>query len=287
MNSATKSRTEEREELLIGFALLVDPVRRLIDSGDDPRSMIPYVRSQFDQDLNLFRDQVVAFCRPGKHRFERELDAILRAVSGIPDLIGALQEPESRERVRSRGFPDQVQRTKEAIRAVPCDDPATILPAESPYATYIRLRAICGGAGSRLELFDPYLEATTFHRYLPDLDGSVLVTVVTSTDVMDLGLNPPAAKASRRDRIVAVSELLGQQFPRRYQFRVSREQHDRHVRVDNTILHLGGSAKDAAKNHYFTISRLDPTQSTHTFLDGIVHRSTEWFGPTVTIHRRV
>lgn len=76
------------------------------------------------------------------------------------------------------------------------------------------------------------------------------------------------------------------QWPDRYQFRVSNEEHDRHVRVDEAILHLGGSVMDARKANYFTISNLDPIQSTHAFLDGIIARAVEWYGPSVGVHRR-
>jgi hypothetical protein len=62
---------------------------------------------------------------------------------------------------------------------------------------------------------------------------------VTGSDIMDLPSSSPPAKVRRRDRIIAVSELLAGQFPDRYGFRVSAEQHDRHIRVDGTILHLG------------------------------------------------
>ena len=102
-----------------------------------------------------------------------------------------------------------------------------------------------------------------------------------------MNVSPTSGKVNRRDRIVAVSELLAKQYPGRYQFCVSSEQHDRHIRVDDEVLHLGGSPKDAAKADYFTISNLDPVQSNHAFLDGIISRATEWFGPSTPTHRRV
>jgi hypothetical protein len=87
-------------------------------------------------------------------------------------------------------------------------------------------------------------------------------------------------------RIVAISELLAAEYPDRYEFRVSNEQHDRHIRVDKEILHLGGSSKDAAKADYFTISKLDSIQSNDAFLDGIITKAIEWYGATVRPHRR-
>lgn len=282
-----RSRIEERDDLLTGLGLLIDPIRRLVFADGDPNPHIPYVRSQFYQDLAPFREDVTRFCRPDKFRFETELDVILRETNHFVEIMGSIKHPEHVEHSR-RQFPLQIKKVRDAIRAVPCDDPGIILPTESPYTTYLHLAAICRAATGRLQLFDPYLEAVTFHRYLPTIPDNVQVVIVTNSDVMDLPAteSPTSHKTVRRDRIVSVSELLASQFRDRYQFRVSSEQHDRHIRVDETILHLGGSAKDAGRSDYFTISKLDPIQSTQATLDGIIARATEWFGPSVRLHRR-
>lgn len=280
-----KSRAEERDDLLTGLGLLIDPIRRLVFADDDPRPRIPYVRSQFHEDLVPFRGEVTQFCRAGTFRFETELDVILRETKRFNNLLDSIQYPEmtpSRELCLVL-----MRKVQNAIRAVPCDDPGIILPSESPYTTYLKLGAICRAATRRLHLFDPYLEAETFHRYLPTIADNVQVVIVTSSDIMDLPVTAKTNKITRRDRIVSVSELLASQFPDCYQFCVSSEQHDRHIRVDDTIHHLGGSAKDAGKSDYFTISKLDPIQSTQNFLDVIIAQSTEWYGPSVRQHRRV
>jgi hypothetical protein len=279
------SRIEQRDRLLIGLGLLVDPIRRLVFSDEDQRARIPYVRSEFQRDFDLFEREVRGFCQLGNHTFEMEYDTILREVRHFVHFLGMILYPENVEEARVK-FPQQLAEVQKAIRVVPCDDPGSILPAHTPYATYIRLGAMFRAATTRLELFDPYLEPDTFHRYMPTIPVGVQVTIVTSGKIMDLPVAPLSRDALRRDGIVSTSELLATQFPDRYQFRVSHEQHDRHVRIDDTILHLGGSAKDAGKTDYFTISNLDPIQSTHGFLDGIIGRASEWYGPTVKPHRR-
>ncbi len=287
-----KTRAEEHDELVTSFGFLIDPIRRLVFAEEDPCPQIPYIMSQFRQDLGSFREEVLRFCSPGKHRFQVELDTIIGETAGFASFLSAIRHPENVEHARSQ-FDVKKMEVLKAIRAIPCDDPGKILPSESPYSTYLRLRAICRNATSRLELFDPYLDSETFHRYLNTIADGVRVLIVTSSDIMDLPAttsptsSKPPLKAFRRDRIVALSELLALQFPDRYEFRVSSEQHDRHIRVDETILHLGGSAKDAGKNDYYTISNLDPNQSSHAFLDGVIARATEWYGPSVRSHRRV
>jgi hypothetical protein len=161
----------------------------------------------------------------------------------------------------------------------------------APMCASIRQAAVCPQAPrprQRVQVsFDPCLDVEALHRHLNTIPEGVRLTAVTSSDIVDLpAAAPTSGKVLRRDRIVAVSELLAGQFPDRYEFRVSTEQHDRHIRVDGVILHLGGSAKDAAKNDYFTISNLAPAQSTHAFLDAIIARATEWYGPSVRPHRR-
>ena len=245
--------------------------------------MIPYIHSQFQQDLVDFRHRVTTYCRPGKHDFGVELDTIFRESKRFSDLLGEIQHPELRQSAQQK-FPQYLSRVQSAIRAVPCDDPGVVLPVESPLKTYFRLRAICASATTRLELFDPYLSADVFHRYLRDLGDKTAITIVTSEKVM---VTPQGQQAvQRQDQIVAVSELLALERPTLYRFYVTAQQHDRHLRADDSILHLGGSVKDASKSAPYTISTLDATQSNHSFLDGLISSATEWFGSNVTTHRR-
>ena len=278
-----KTRIEERDDLLTSLGLLVDPIRRLVFGPEEPSPLIPYIRSQFQQDLADFRHQVTEYCRPGKHDFGAELDRILRESKRFSDLLGAIQYPENREHAQLQ-FPQNLSKVQAAIRVVPCDDPGVVLPAESPLKTYFRLRAICASATTRLELFDPYLSADVFHRYLRDLGDKTHITVVTSEKVM---VTPQGQQAiQRRDQIVAVSELLALERPTLYRFYVTLQQHDRHLRADDGILHLGGSVKDASKTAPYTISTLDATQANHSVLDVLISSATEWFGTHVTTHRR-
>ena len=241
-----------------------------------------YGRSSI-KNLEAFRAEAVEFCRPGRHRFESELDAILRETKHFSDFLGMLKHPELLSEARGK-FPQHLKRVQEAIRAVPCDQQDTILPANSPFKTYLKLRSICSIAASRLDLFDPYLGPEAFHRYFAWCDENVTITVVTSEKLM---IPAPASKnaQNRRDRIIAVSELIAAERPTKYRFLVTAKQHDRHLRVDQNIFHLGGSIKDASKAAPYTLSALDATQSNHSFLDEVIAQAVEWFGPSVQSHR--
>jgi hypothetical protein len=144
----------------------------------------------------------------------------------------------------------------------------------------MRLRAINAGVRLRLDVLDPYLTAEVFHRYLADVPPAAMLQVVTSDKVMN------GTDTVRRDRIVAVSELLAAERRVKYRFLVTSQQHDRHCRADDEILHLGGSVAHASMFAPYTVSKLDPSQSNHAFLDQVIAGATEWYGPTVTTHRQ-
>ena len=84
-----------------------------------------------------------------------------------------------------------------------------------------------------------------------------------------------------------VSELVALERKDKYRFRVTGQQHDRRCRADSDILHLGGSIAHASMFAPYTMSKLDPSQSNHAFLDGVIAGAAEWYGPTVTTHRKV
>ncbi len=275
-------RVEKRDELLTGLGLLIDPIRRLVVEPEDPTKMIPYIRSQFQTDLENFRQLVVDYCRPGKFRFEVELDKILRELNSFSEFLGEIVYQELREGAKIK-FPRHVKMVHEAIRSVPCENIGTILPATSPLQTYFQIRSLTSVAGSQIDIFDPYLDADVFHRYLRQIQNGVSLRVITSEKIMVVS-RPKEIR--RRDEIVSVSELFAAERPQHYGLFVSKQQHDRHLRIDGTIYHLGGSMKDASKNDPFTISTLDPTQSNHLFLDSVIKSADEWFGSSVQQHKR-
>lgn len=277
-----RSRAERRDDLLTALGMLVDPIRRAILGIDDPAIKIPYIRGQFEADYREFIQKIFEFGREGKVHFDAECNNIKRLVwrsftDLLTDLGGGKRSGEEMDR-----FAQLLQVSQDAIRTIPTDDPDVILPGASPFQTYLRLRALCSGSVQRIELFDAFLDDTPFHRYLGAVSPSAYIVVVTSKQIMQ----PSSGGTTRRDRIVSVSELVAAERKDRYRFLVTEQQHDRHLRVDEEILHLGGSVKDASRTAPYTIGTLDPTQSINEFLDSVIAGAEEWFGPTVTTHRR-
>ncbi len=286
-----KSRVEQLDDLLIEFGFLVDPLKRLIFDDDDPKQKIPHVRARFNAELWQFARRAKEVCQNQDIFYRDECKQVIRAVELFGHLLEGRDDlekyPGGMEEIKG-AFTHYMQNAREKIRAIPTDDPGKILPAESPFQTYLHLRAICHSASQRLQIFDPSLDVEPFHLYFADVIDSVKIAVITSSVIMDEnnGVRKWNTKDyRRRDRIVTVSKLFSYEHPTTYQFRVTQQQHDRHMRVDDHIFHLGNSFNSAARTAPYTISKLDPIQSNHAFLDDVINKATEWFNPSTTTHR--
>jgi len=246
----------------------------------NPKGKIPYVRSTFMKEKEIFLKQVKEFCRSGRVHFDTEYDSVRQAVNWLIELFDPLQAQDMAHHARGK-YSSYKERIRTSIRAIPCEDPDTILPEKTPYDTYFLLRAMVRKATDRIQFFDSYLIAAVFHRYLRELPDGIEITIVTGKDIMEL----LKSGSRRRDEIIAISELLAAQYPDSYRFLVA-DFHDRWVRVDQDIFHMGGSFKDASKDDMYTISNLDSTSSIDAKLDETISSADEWFGPTNQEHRR-
>jgi hypothetical protein len=272
-----KSLKEQQDDLMIELGFLVDPIRRLLDSQDCSREA-PYIESQWCKEVDkVFIPKLEDFVSILGIKSSGEHLTVRRSVYRLRNLFSLLRDGTSVANAKEQ-FEQQFESIKRGLREFPCQESGTILPGLAPLSTYRRLLSICRTSSRRIDLFDPYLDKAVYLLYLDEVDQSVQITVITSENNM--------RNASRRDRIVAVSELLALQRPATYQLRVTSKQHDRHLRIDDQLFHLGGSIKDAGKQTPYTISSLDSQQSNHDFLDSIISSATEWFGPTVTSHRQ-
>jgi hypothetical protein len=272
-----RSQAEKRDELLIELGFLADPIRRLIDSPNY-RQVLPFVEAQWVREIDgLYMPRLHEFVKECGLASSQEHTNAHNAIYNLREAFRRLRDSEDVGSAKSY-FHELLGKAKDAVRSLPCHDVGQILPGLSPLSTYRRLLSICRAAKKRVDLFDPYLDKAVYLLYFDDVEPLVQITVVASEGTMK--------DTARRDRIVAVSELLAIQRPNTYQLRVTSKQHDRHLRADDEILHLGGSVKDAAKSAPYTISNLDAVQSNHSFLDDIVATATEWFGPNVKKHRQ-
>jgi hypothetical protein len=182
-------------------------------------------------------------------------------------------------------FLDAQRTATNALAAFPTEDPDVSVPRQSALEAYRRLRAYCATATSRVEVFDPYLGPSTFLRYLTEVRPDVQITVVS--DESRLRPDPKQKRdVAIRDRLIALSELFAFDRPTSYRLLMPASIHDRHIRVDNTIFHVGGSLAHAAMHDDFSITETDGNASLQASLDGKISSSLSWYEPGMSKHRR-
>jgi hypothetical protein len=281
-------RMRLRDELILSLGFLLDPIRRVI--FQEPLAAISRherlgIEQQFKRDLKDWCERLDVFCDCMGVKYELEYSQIEDSLVGLHYKLNCTTSLSNLELLQAcrRDFQASYFNTIELIRAVPVEIADLIFQSDNPYRSYLLFRSLCSNASKRIEIFDPYLDATVFHRYLCDLQPDVDVKVITDETIM---LSRRRQDEVIRDRIVAVSELLAHERPDQYRLLVVRSLHDRHLRVDDDLFHLGGSLKDAAKNDPFTLGRLDATDAVNSVLDGYVSAATPWYQPGMPNHRR-
>jgi hypothetical protein len=279
-----RSRLETRDQLLVEVGFLLDPIRRLLFAN--PYNPIPKLdrlrlRQSLNVDRNAWYEVWNSYCHYHGVMWHEEHGAAVRILMSYPGtLIESLEYDHKGEplaRIRSE-FNSVLADLVEAINAMPVDVPDMILPANSPFQAYRLFRSLCSGAKRRIDLFDPYVDASVYYRYLSDLQPDVDVRIITDENCMK--------NAAVRDRIVAVSQVFAQERPDHYWLLVAKSLHDRHLRVDDELFHLGGSLKDAARKDAFSLGKLDASdEAIVRALDGLLASATPWYEPGITNHK--
>ena len=117
--------------------------------------------------------------------------------------------------------------------------------------------------------------AGLFHRYLNGLPDSVSVVLVTK----DRGNH------AEYQSFLDISRLYAnERGSSKYRLVAESTNHDRWLRCDDQLYHLGGSAKDAGRRSAFTITKLEPTPENFQKLDTLAGSGTELFGPNSPTH---
>jgi len=257
------SRLEERDQLLTMLGMLIRPIADLLDSSL-PSDAIRHVRGRFRAEYPDFMQEVAKVCRPSEQlHYDQEFNIVKRAAWRLDDVLQALLSGKPCDNVKA-SFDDVVAATSRFIREIPTDDPSSILPPASPFSAYKTIRALCSSAMSRLELFDPYADADTLVRYLSEPNPVVAVRLITNSRVLS------TQDDMRSMSLKSTSVLLKRERGDRYSLLINDSFHDRHLRVDDKVFHLGGSVKDAAHRSPYTIVRMEPEEASSAMLDALV-----------------
>ena len=178
------SRLETKFRLMRELGSVMDPIQRLFFNDAEPnpsRTKIAVVLTQYIKDMEAWLRRVRDFCEINGGILEPYYRDIHNPAHNIASL---LRDHAGNLATVRQNLPHYQSQAESALRDVPADDPDVMLPPQSPFLTYLRLLAICGTTTTRLELFDPYLGAEVFDRYLPDVHPGVSVTFITEEACM-------------------------------------------------------------------------------------------------------
>ena len=263
-------RLTQKEDLLYKLGLLFGPVVQLVERGNDASTDDrTRVLARYSAEHQALIADFQTFSKgEAGHDYRIEYHSFHNALYKFPKL--AAQSPDM--------LPDLVNQTlsiaKDAIRSIPVYAESQIVDTQTPFSTYCKLKTFANLASSKLVFVDRFLHQSIFFRYLSDLQPNVVVTLVgprrvMTNDFLDLSRMLALERGSTMYRLLSVPY---------------RSIHDRWVRYDDEMLHLGNSTAQAAMINDFTIARLAPTQENFDRIESIIASATEQFGPTQLSH---
>lgn len=142
------------------------------------------------------------------------------------------------------------------------------------YTAFVKIRSICETASQQLVFVDPYMGQGTVRRYFHGIPEQVTVTVITKKRCGD----------EFSDFLDASKLFADERGPSRYCLMYHPDLHDRYLKCDETVYHLGGSLKDAGRKSGYTVSKIRVASDGETEVLKLLGESTEQFGPNKANH---
>lgn len=269
------SRREKQVDLLVALGDAVAPAREFARAGSRDVQLAHRLYAKMVQDNQKWGDMVNQFAKDGDLQYSISGEAG-NVAARAGDLVLTLAKTGRWDRMLPE-IDALVERTKAAILDLPVDDAAGIRDAKTPFSVFLEIRSIVMAATKRVDWIDPYPDSYVFYRYIRHIMPGVTATLVF--DEKKRSQN----KTEMQD-FIGASLLYAQEFPHSYRL-CSSNLHDRHLRVDDRIYHLGTSSPHAGAKTPFTMTLQPNTQAEHQKIDAYADTGIEWFGPTTKVHK--
>jgi hypothetical protein len=272
---------ERQADLYIKLGALFDPLLTVLsDPGRFSTQDRAEAFAKFYHDAGDFQGMFEQFTkmRPGydfRGQFVRVLNHINNFVFNVNDRWDNVTK--LNEFVR-----ETFNQIRKAVGEIQVDPTTGIRPSSSPFSTYCTLKDLATTTFTAQLWVDRYLDASVFHRYLRGLSDDVEVTLISWSRAKRCR---GAKDTPQYTEFIDVSRLYAaERGPARYRLIENEEIHDRWLRCDNQLLHLGGSAKDAGDKSPYTLSVMEPTEANFQALENLISGGTELFGPNHPTH---
>ena len=267
------SRKEQQAELLIEFGDLIAPMEELVNYPDQQNAQTRAKASaKFTHDRHNFQLLLNAFTEgePG-HNYTIENLQITKHLNGFTNAMVSFRDDTEKLRDQLLKLRKPVIRN---ILAIPCELDSEVLEAGSPFTAFVKIRSICETASQQLVFVDPYMGQGTVRRYFHGIPEQVTVSVITKQLSGD----------EFRDFLDVSKLFADERGPSRYCLMYHPDLHDRYLKCDETVYHLGGSLKDAGRKSGYTVSKIRVASHGQTEVLKLLGESTEQFGPNKPQH---
>lgn len=239
------SRKEQQAELLIQFGELIASMNELVNYPDQQTSQTRTKASaKFTHDRDSFQHLLNEFTRgePG-HDYRVENTQVSKRLNSFTNQMVSFRD--DTEKLR-----DELTKLREtvivSILSIPCELDSEVLEAGSPFIAFIKIRSICETANRELIFVDPYMGQGAVRRYFHGIPEQVAVTVITKQRGSD----------EFRDFLDVSKLYADERGQSKYHLMYHPDLHDRYLKCDDTVYHLGGSLKDAGRKSGYTVSKI-------------------------------
>ena len=267
------SRKEKQAALLIQFGELVAPMKELVNYPDQQTPQTQAKASaKFIHDCDSFKHLLNDFTRgePG-HDYRVENSQVSVHLIRFTNHMVSFRD--DTEKLR-----DELTKLRETVVAsilsIPCELDSEVLEAGSPFSAFMKIRSICETANRELIFVDPYMGQGTVRRYFHGIREQVTVRVITKRRGGD-----------EFHDFLDVSKLYSDERGQsKYCLMYHPDLHDRYLKCDDTVYHLGGSLKDAGRKSGYTVSKIRVASDGAEQVLKLLGESTEQFGPSEPSH---
>jgi len=272
-------RKQRQAELIYKVGLIFRPLEDLFAAspGSYTQADLARLRSQFHLDHEKLLKELEQFCKEETGLdFSVEFHDIQHPLANMNNVVRqCLMNDLTSVRVNKENF---LPRLLAAIAAVPVETSSMVFDAKTPFTTYCRIRELVSTAAKQIVFVDRYVDENLFCRYFHEVSPQVSLCI---------GTWPRANHGNKAayDSFLDASRLFAvERGNQLYRLVEIGSFHDRMLRIDDQLYHLGGSAKDAGGKSPFTISKMEPTPANFQKLDALIGGGTELFGPSTPTH---
>jgi hypothetical protein len=265
-------KAQQRFDLTVKLGMILGDVERMVKVPKAPPAFDYYHLAEILRaDLNVWSPAVDEFARTESggvlgfaYQLKKPLEELRREVLHLAKTDRACDA--GRQTTLAAMLDRCRKELGKQMALVPLHWTPTMYAAQSQLTIYCRMRESLSSATQRVQYFDRYLHRDFFHLYLRDLPRHLEIKLCTT------------AGRPREDYGVCSVRLISKRAAAEftnYELRRSTpaELHDRNLRVDAQIFHLGPSVEDAGRSPMnWTLG--DSTPAGHKLLDDILSNAT-------------